>query len=425
VTATGGPARPWRAVGPGLVFVLTVVGPGDLVANVAAGASHGYALLWVLPVALAFRFAWLSTSARYVLVTGETLVAGFARYGRWSLWLTLGSLVVIRHMSNLTKVLLMGGAAHALVPLPTPSSPAIWGAASAVAAYAFMARGGYGPVERLCKVLAVAFGVSLVVAAVASRPSVGGVLYGLFVPSAPADVGLYSTLLLVTALVGTESGSLTNITYSYFVIEKGWRSAADLRTQRVDLAIGVGALLLAAVALQAAAAATLYGTATSVESVDDLSRLLSTTFGRAGVLVFAAGLLGKTFAGFVGGTTGYALLAGDIVRRLGREPEAAATKTAVDRRDDRVYQSWVAILALSPLYVVFTSWQPVILALLASAAMAGLIPLLAIGLLLLGNDRRLGSHANRWPSNLLIVLLAIIAIALTGATVLRFAGIGG
>lgn len=423
MTAAGGRVRPWRAVGPGLVFALTVVGPGDLVANVAAGASHGYGLLWVLPVALAFRFVWLSTSARYVLVTGETLVAGFARYGRWSLWLTLGSLVVIRHMSNLTKVLLMGGAAHALLPLPTPYSMSIWGAGFALAAYAFMARGGYGPVERLCKVLAVAFGVSLVAAAVAARPSVGSVLQGLFVPSAPADVGLYSTLLLVTALIGTESGSLTNITYSYFVIEKGWRGAGDLRAQRFDLAIGVGALLVAAVVLQAAAAATLHGTATSVESVDDLSRLLSTTFGRAGVLVFAAGLLGKTFAGFVGGTTGYALLAGDIVGRLGREPEAAAT-AAVDRRHDRTYQSWLAILALSPLYVVFTSWQPVILALLASAAMAGLIPLLAVGLLVLGNDKRLGPHANRWPANLLIVLLAIIAIALTGANALRFLGIG-
>ncbi len=424
MTAAGGRVRPWRAVGPGLVFALTVVGPGDLVANVAAGASHGYGLLWVLPVALAFRFVWLSTSARYVLVTGETLVAGFARYGRWSLWLTLGSLVVIRHMSNLTKVLLMGGAAHALLPLPTPYSMSIWGAGFALAAYAFMARGGYGPVERLCKVLAVAFGVSLVAAAVAARPSVGSVLQGLFVPSAPADVGLYSTLLLVTALIGTESGSLTNITYSYFVIEKGWRGAGDLRAQRFDLAIGVGALLVAAVVLQAAAAATLHGTATSVESVDDLSRLLSTTFGRAGVLVFAAGLLGKTFAGFVGGTTGYALLAGDIVGRLGREPEATAT-AALDRRHDRAYQSWLAILALSPLYVVFTSWQPVILALLASAAMAGLIPLLAVGLLVLGNDKRLGPHANRWPANLLIVLLAIIAIALTGANALRFLGIGG
>ncbi|HSF99622.1 MAG TPA: hypothetical protein VLA20_00770, partial [Vicinamibacterales bacterium] len=73
---------------------------------------------------------------------------------------------------------------------------------------------------------------------------------------------------------------------------------------------------------------------------------------------------------------------------------------------------------------VFTSWQPVILALLASAAMAGLIPLLAVGLLVLGNDKRLGPHANRWPANLLIVLLAVIAIALTGANVLRFVGIG-
>ncbi|MGH9387345.1 MAG: Nramp family divalent metal transporter, partial [Vicinamibacterales bacterium] len=107
-------ARPgrvrWQGLGPGIVFLLTAVGPGDLVSNVAAGATHGYALLWVLPVALVFRFVWLSTSARYVLVTGETLISGFARFGRGPLWLTLGALVVIRHMANLSKVVLLGSA---------------------------------------------------------------------------------------------------------------------------------------------------------------------------------------------------------------------------------------------------------------------------------------------------------------------------
>jgi Mn2+/Fe2+ NRAMP family transporter len=84
VKAIGADLRSWAgAVGPGLVFALTVIGPGDLVANVAAGASHGTALLWVLPFALVFRYVWLSASARYVLVTGETLIEGFARYGRW------------------------------------------------------------------------------------------------------------------------------------------------------------------------------------------------------------------------------------------------------------------------------------------------------------------------------------------------------
>ncbi|MGH9387364.1 MAG: divalent metal cation transporter, partial [Vicinamibacterales bacterium] len=314
-----------------------------------------------------------------------------------------------------------GSAAHVLLPLPTPHSLAVWSTAITLAGYLVMVRGGYGPIERLCKALALVLGAMLVVTAVAVRPSIGAIARGLL-PAAPADAGVYSTALLVMALVGTESGSLTNVTYSYFVLEKGWRGIRDLGAQRVDLAIGVAGLLLAGVLLQVVAAATLYGAETAVRSVDDLSRMFSTRFGVLGLTVFAAGLLGKTFSGFVGGTTGYALIASDICRRVGLGVSGSVAEGS-DRRHDRIYRVAVAVLSLSPLYVVFTGWKPVILALVSSAAMAALIPLLAIGLLVLGNDRRrLGEHANRWPANTLIVALAVVAMWLIVVNARAFVG---
>ena len=66
------------ALGPGLVYVLTVMGTGDLVSNSAAGAGYGYALIWALGITLIFRFVWVNTSAKYVLVTGESLLTGYA-----------------------------------------------------------------------------------------------------------------------------------------------------------------------------------------------------------------------------------------------------------------------------------------------------------------------------------------------------------
>ena len=73
----------WRsALGPGLVFALTASGPGSFVSNAAAGATYGYALIWALGFTVVFRYAWLSTSAKYVLVTGETLLDGYRRLGK-------------------------------------------------------------------------------------------------------------------------------------------------------------------------------------------------------------------------------------------------------------------------------------------------------------------------------------------------------
>ena len=57
-------------MGPGFVYILTVLGAGDLVSNSAAGAGYGYALIWTVAVGMILRFVWVNVSAKYVLVTG-------------------------------------------------------------------------------------------------------------------------------------------------------------------------------------------------------------------------------------------------------------------------------------------------------------------------------------------------------------------
>src|SRR5271157_553868 len=112
--------------GPGLLFALSMLGPSGLVSNVTIGATQGYRLLWVLTLVLVLRFVWLSTSARYVLVTGESLLTGFRRRGRWIPWSVFGSLLLSRHLSNLSKVLLMGAAAQILLPFPGSWGAPAW-----------------------------------------------------------------------------------------------------------------------------------------------------------------------------------------------------------------------------------------------------------------------------------------------------------
>ena len=67
------------SIGPGFVYVLTVMGAGDIVSNVTAGASYGYHLIWALGMTLVFRFVWVNASAKYVLVTGENKFSGTGR----------------------------------------------------------------------------------------------------------------------------------------------------------------------------------------------------------------------------------------------------------------------------------------------------------------------------------------------------------
>ena len=96
-----------------------------------------------------------------------------------------------------------------VLPLPTVWSSAIWATLFTLAGFAMMFWGGYPVIESFCKVLVVVMGASLMVAALLSDPDPVGILAGTFIPSLPQAQGLYSAVLIVMALIGTEAGPFT------------------------------------------------------------------------------------------------------------------------------------------------------------------------------------------------------------------------
>jgi Mn2+/Fe2+ NRAMP family transporter len=396
------------SLGPGLVFLLTVVGTGDFVSNSAAGATYGYGLIWALALSLTFRFVWVNTSAKYVLVTGESLLQGYGRLGHWILWVVLAAVAVFRHATNLYKVVLMGTTAHLLLPLPMSGSAIAWSLLFVFLGFAAMFWGGYPLVERGCKFFVALLGGSMFAAALLSTPDPAEMARGL-IPSFPENAGAYSVILLLSALVGTEAGSMTNVTYAYFIHAKGWRDVSFLRRQRFDLAVSVVCMFLMGVLLQVAAAETIRPLGITPQSTDDLVRIFSDTQGRAGLIICAVGLWSAAFSSFVGGTTGYGLIVTDIWRSFIRPGSAAAA----DPKRDPVYRWAIVFWSFSPLYILLTGVGPVWLVLVVSAVVVGLIPVLALCLLRLTNDAALmGKYRNGWFTNATLVLLVLVSLGL-------------
>jgi len=201
------------AFGPGLVYLLSSIGPTDLIVNSAVGATYGYSLLWTLIVAYGIRYFINEASARYVLASGESIVEGYGRLGRPVVWGLAAAIFLKRHLSNLYLILLLGTSAHMLVPLPSQASPAIWSIVSISVGFALMYRGGYRGVEKWSRPLLVAFGGALAVVALISRPDPSEILRGFFVPAYPGSQGFYSYFLLLTAVVGTSVGSINQLKY--------------------------------------------------------------------------------------------------------------------------------------------------------------------------------------------------------------------
>jgi len=410
----GKPSR-WLTFGPGLVFALTVIGPNDIVSNAAAGADYGYSLLWALVIALLFRYVWVGTSAKYVLATGESLLQGYARLGKWVVWLLLVTLVVYRHASNLYLVMILGSSADLLWHLPTPHSTAIWSLIFVALAFGIMFWGKYATIEGLFKVIAAMLSVTFATAAVLSRPDLGAAARAIVMPNLPANRGLHDVFFVLMALIGAGSGSLTNLTYSYFIHRKGWRSAGYLKRQRVDLLLSVLCMFVLSALVQLAAAGTLRASGVQLNSLDDLAAILAHAAGRLGVFLFGLGLWAVALSVFVGASSGFALIVTDICRNV----IPVARKTGSDCRGgenperDIIYRGCILFAAVSPLYILFTGVRPIWLVLFVSSLTFALVPLTAFGLLWITNDRkRLGSHANGWFTNATLALLIATSLLL-------------
>jgi len=398
-------------IGPGIVFALSVIGPGSFIANATAGATYGYALIWVLAVTVVFRFAWLDASARYVLATGETLMAGYARVGTWLVWLLLAVIVLARHVLNLYKLALLGLSIHFLLPLPTEHSVLIWSLFFVFAGFALMFWGGYPAIESLCKILIALMGTGLALAAILTHPPVGSVLAGAFLPVIPESVGVYSTVLVIAALIGTEAGSLTNLTYSYFLFEKGWRDPSLLRRQRLDLTISVITIFVMGSFIQIAAAGTIHASGQFLESASDLVRIFTDHLGKPGRVIFALGLWGAVFTGYVGPTTGYAIMVRDICRRFVPAFRQLSNGASDDVKKDPIFRWAIAFWAFSPIYVLFIDWKPVRITLTVNAAIAVLVPLLTAALLWITNSRStMGKLRNGWFTNTVLATVALLSV---------------
>ena len=403
--------------GPGIVFLLTAIGPQDLVSNAAAGAEFQYSLLWALVPVLVIRYAILEASARYVLATGESLMDGYARMGRWLMLVLFLVILAKRLVSGLYQVVMLGQAIDIMVPPGLQGHRTVWALASWVLGFAVIWWGRYRVVERASVPLLMLLGGSIVLAAIGSRPDWGLALHGLVVPSFPSGRDMYGYPLILMALIGSGAGSLSNLKYASFVRERGWRDTSFLRRQRIDLVVSGGLFITMLFLLQVASAATLGRRGVTLSNLEDLLPVFTTALGPFGRIIFGIGVWTAVFTTFIGANTGYSMLMADIWHGV----LSRAARPVEHPTDTPAYRWSILLFSVPPLLVLFTTWNPVWLALAVAITLAALTPLIVVTLLWLCNNSRLmGPHTNGWVSNVTLTVALLATLFLTYTAVASF-----
>jgi Mn2+/Fe2+ NRAMP family transporter len=95
----------WRSFGPGLLWAAAAIGVSHLVQSTRAGADAGFALWWVILLALVLKYPFFEYGPRYAAATGESLVEGYLRVGKWALWLYVAITVATAAIVEIAIVL--------------------------------------------------------------------------------------------------------------------------------------------------------------------------------------------------------------------------------------------------------------------------------------------------------------------------------
>jgi len=159
-------ATVWQALGPGIVYAGAAIGVSHLVQATRAGASYGFTLVWAVIIVNLFKYPFFELGHRYTAATGESLLAGYRRVGKWAVI----SFLLIAFFLGLPTVaavtLVTSGLASQMVPVNFDA--ATWAALLLGFCCIVLAAGGYPWLDKVMKVMMVVLVLCTMVAVAAA-----------------------------------------------------------------------------------------------------------------------------------------------------------------------------------------------------------------------------------------------------------------
>lgn len=409
-TADPRPVRRGRVLpllGPAFVAAIAYVDPGNVAANLTAGARYGYLLLWVLVGANAMAVLVQYQSAKLGIVTGDSLpgVLGrrLPRRSRLAYW---AQAEVVAAATDIAEVVGGAIALHLLFGLPLVLGGVVVGGVSMLL-LATQDRYGQRRFEVVVAGLLLVIVIGFLCGLVLGPPDPARMLGGL----APRFAGTDSVLLAASMLGATVMPHAIYV-HSALSRDRFGRVPDDagrsrlLRATRWDVGAALGVAGTVNIGLLLLAAANLRGVE-GTDTIEGAHAAISGALGPVVGVVFAVGLLASGLASTsVGCYAGAAVMEGLVHRRV----------PLLVRR---------AITLVPALVLLAVGADPTWTLVVSQVVLSFGIPFAVIPLVRLNRDRSLmGPHANgpRLQAVLVVVValvvalnLALLALLATGA----------
>ena len=368
-----------------MLVAATGVGAGDLLTASLAGSRFGLTLLWAAWVGALLKWFLNEGIARWQMATGTTFIEGLvAHLGTWLQWGFGAYLAVWAFFTGGALVSACGVAGTGILPLSADlaTSKILWGILHSLLGLLIVLRGGFRAFQRLMMVCTGLMFVAVVLTAALLRPDWASIVAGLAVPRVPPGGTAYTI-----GVLGGVGGTVTLLSYGYWIRERGRAGARGAAESRIDLAAGYA--MTAVFGLAMIVVGSRVTLAQGPTAALELAGQLALALGPAGKWIFLVGFWAAVFSSLLGVWQSAPYIFADLVTAR------AGTQRRQPGPEDRWYRAFLLCLGTVPVVVLWTTLERA--QLLYAVFGALFMPLLAVALLVMntrtgwiGRDLRSG-----------------------------------
>lgn len=415
------PSNWFSRIAPGVLVAATGVGAGDVLTASLAGSKLHLVILWAVIIGGVLKLTINEGLARWQMATGTTLLEGWVEHlGGWIRWLFLAYLLVwtvatggaLMKACGVAGVGLFGGGDNGVV---------LWGIVHSALGLVLVWWGGYQIFEKLMGACIGLMFAAVMLTAVLQPPPWDELVSGILVPRVPPGGGGF-----VLGLVGGVGGSLTLLSYGYWIRQTDRDGARGVRACRTDLTVGYTMTVFFGLAM------VLIGSRVELPDVAKappemallLADQLAGGFGSLGRWAFLVGFWGAVFSSLLGVWQSVPYMFADFVSML--RPARGEGSRDKDLAKTPAYRWYLLAIAIVPIPLLWVSLTFVVLTYAVLGAL--FMPLVAFTLLLMNNRATLvGRQFKNGPfvNTILVATLLFFAYQCGQTLIERFGGAAG
>lgn len=328
-----------KALGPGLLWAGAAIGVSHLVQSTRAGASYGFALVWVVIVANLFKYTAFEFGPRYAAAMGESLLEGYQRVGKWTLpvflVMTFGTMWTIQAAVTVVTA----GLANKI--FGTALGPLGWSTIVLLICAGILTIGKYPLLDKLIKVIIIVLSLSTILAVIVALNHGSSARADFIAP----EIWTVAGISFIVALMGWMPSAIDiSVWHSLWTIERKKETgfAPSLNDALFDFRLGYFGTAILATGFLALGALIMYGSGeifanSGAAFAGQLLSLYTSTLGEWSYLLVAVAAFTTMFSTTLTVTDAFP-------RVLARSTELVFPEKFQGKDNKQLYWIWMAIV---------------------------------------------------------------------------------